>query len=66
MFLFKNARCQRFFSIVGDHRYGSLRDDRPAVERLVNKVDGATTRLNACIERLPVRVEARKGGSKLG
>jgi hypothetical protein len=41
------------------HRYRPLHHDRPAVEPLVDQVDGAAADLHPVLEGLALRVDAR-------
>jgi hypothetical protein len=58
--LFEDARGEGFDSVVFHYGDGALRDDWATIERLVNKVDRATTHLHTVRERLSLRIESGK------
>src|SRR5439155_5330528 len=60
MFFNQNARGQTFNCVALVNRHHTLRNDRSAIERLINKMNRAAGFFGALLERLPLRVEARK------
>ena len=68
MLRLQDARRERFFGVVGEHRHGRLRDDRPVVRLFGDEMHSAAVNPQARVERAAMRVEAsevmaaRQGG----
>ena len=60
MLLFEYARGEGLDGVIFQHGHSALRDDWTTIERLVNKVDRASTHLHAMLERLSLRIESRE------
>src|SRR5256885_2111130 len=60
VFFNENARGERVGRIVIKHRNDSLRDDRPAIQCLVNEMNCAAGELDSMLDGLTLRVESGK------
>lgn len=60
MLLDEDARRQRIDRVIVQHRHAALHDDRAAIELRCHKVHRHTGELYAVLERLSLRVDARK------
>src|ERR1700737_299474 len=61
MFPFQYTRRQALYRVVFINVHDTLRDDRTAVQSLVDKVDGAPALFCAVRQRLSLSVEAGEG-----
>src|SRR4051812_12360394 len=57
----EDARTERGGRVVVDDGDDALRDDGPAVQRLVNEVNGAAGKFDPVRDGLTLRVESGKG-----
>ncbi len=60
--LLQDARRQRVFVVIRQHRDSALHDDRTVVEVLVDKMDAAAADLHAVVKGLLLSFKARKCG----
>lgn len=66
MLLGEDSRGKRFRRIPGEDWHSPLHHDWPAIQFRSDEVDGHATQLHAMLNRLPLRVQARKGGQQRG
>ncbi len=64
MFLFQDAGRERMLIILGQYRHRALKNDDAMIELFVDKVDGASGDGSAILERLPLCIQAGKGGKQ--
>ena len=64
MLLLQDARGQRVFVVIRQHRDGALHDDWPVVEVLVDEMDAAAADLHSVVKGLLLSFQSGKCGQQ--